>query len=134
MKITYTSYRPIAYWKWETSVNAVLPPIPNRSESNSYISSLSSDDDSDSDPESLPTASTSKFTNPSRVPVSQSEKAKKRAARRAYQAKANGEKGSDEEGADDDEDDCCGICQEAFESACPGCKMPGDDCPLSEWG
>jgi anaphase-promoting complex subunit 11 len=33
---------------------------------------------------------------------------------------------------DEDEDDVCGICRLAFESACPGCKVPGDDCPLSE--
>lgn len=34
---------------------------------------------------------------------------------------------------DDDEDDVCGICRLAFESCCPECKMPGDDCPLSEF-
>lgn len=47
---------------------------------------------------------------------------------------------SDEPGAatgydDDDEDeddDLCGICQAAFEACCPECKVPGDDCPLSE--
>ncbi|KAL7420278.1 ubiquitin-protein ligase Anaphase Promoting Complex [Cryptotrichosporon argae] len=34
---------------------------------------------------------------------------------------------------DEDEDDVCGICQAAFESCCPECKVPGDDCPLI-WG
>jgi hypothetical protein len=42
----------------------------------------------------------------------------------------------DETGAveqeDEDEDDVCGICQQAYESTCPACKVPGDDCPLSE--
>lgn len=33
---------------------------------------------------------------------------------------------------DEDEDDVCGICRLAFESCCPECKVPGDDCPLSE--
>ena len=33
---------------------------------------------------------------------------------------------------DDDDDDVCGICQQAYESTCPECKIPGDDCPLSE--
>ncbi len=32
---------------------------------------------------------------------------------------------------DEDEDEECGICRLAFESCCPACKMPGDDCPLS---
>jgi anaphase-promoting complex subunit 11 len=32
---------------------------------------------------------------------------------------------------DDDDDEVCGICQSAFESCCPICKVPGDDCPLS---
>ncbi|XP_038063509.1 uncharacterized protein LOC119734214 [Patiria miniata] len=27
-------------------------------------------------------------------------------------------------------DDNCGICRMAFDSCCPDCKMPGDDCPL----
>lgn len=31
------------------------------------------------------------------------------------------------------EDDVCGICREAFESCCPTCKVPGDDCPPM-WG
>ncbi|OWZ59894.1 hypothetical protein LQV05_000414 [Cryptococcus neoformans] len=40
----------------------------------------------------------------------------------------------DEVGLDDDDDqDVCGICQAAFESTCPDCKIPGDDCPLI-WG
>ena len=38
--------------------------------------------------------------------------------------------GSDEY---DDDDDECGICRLAYESCCPGCKVPGDDCPLSAW-
>ena len=29
-------------------------------------------------------------------------------------------------------DDNCGICRMAFDSCCPDCKMPGDDCPLGE--
>ena len=33
---------------------------------------------------------------------------------------------------DEAEDDVCGICRLAFESCCPDCKVPGDDCPLSE--
>ncbi len=33
---------------------------------------------------------------------------------------------------DEDEDDVCGICRLAYESCCPDCKVPGDDCPLSE--
>lgn len=32
---------------------------------------------------------------------------------------------------DDGEGDVCGICRVAYESCCPSCKMPGDDCPLS---
>ncbi|KAL1139801.1 hypothetical protein AAG570_006778, partial [Ranatra chinensis] len=30
-------------------------------------------------------------------------------------------------------DDTCGICRLAFDSCCPDCKVPGDDCPLV-WG
>lgn len=30
------------------------------------------------------------------------------------------------------EDDVCGICRVPYEGCCPSCKMPGDDCPLSE--
>ena len=37
----------------------------------------------------------------------------------------------DEDDDDDEEDDVCGICRLAFESTCPECKIPGDDCPLS---
>jgi anaphase-promoting complex subunit 11 len=33
---------------------------------------------------------------------------------------------------DDEEEDVCGICRVAFEGTCPNCKIPGDDCPLSE--
>ena len=33
---------------------------------------------------------------------------------------------------DDGEGDVCGICRVPYEGCCPGCKMPGDDCPLSE--
>jgi anaphase-promoting complex subunit 11 len=36
---------------------------------------------------------------------------------------------SDEES--EEEDEMCGVCQQEFESACPACKVPGDDCPLS---
>ncbi|KAI5449846.1 ubiquitin-protein ligase Anaphase Promoting Complex [Naganishia albida] len=41
----------------------------------------------------------------------------------------------DDDDDDDDEDDeeMCGVCQQEFESACPACKVPGDDCPLI-WG
>lgn len=38
-----------------------------------------------------------------------------------------------QEDEEDEEDDVCGICQVAFEGCCPNCKVPGDDCPLSEW-
>ena len=34
---------------------------------------------------------------------------------------------------DTGEDDVCGICRNAFEQCCPGCSMPGDDCPPL-WG
>ncbi|WVN88465.1 uncharacterized protein L203_103676 [Cryptococcus depauperatus CBS 7841] len=34
---------------------------------------------------------------------------------------------------DDDDEEICGICQAPFESTCPECKVPGDDCPLI-WG
>lgn len=34
---------------------------------------------------------------------------------------------------DDEDDDVCGICRLAFEACCPVCKVPGDDCPLSEY-
>ncbi|XP_069092665.1 anaphase-promoting complex subunit 11, partial [Pleurodeles waltl] len=30
-------------------------------------------------------------------------------------------------------DENCGICGWAFNGCCPGCKVPGDDCPLV-WG
>lgn len=33
---------------------------------------------------------------------------------------------------DGEEGDVCGICRVPYEGCCPGCKMPGDDCPLSE--
>jgi len=33
---------------------------------------------------------------------------------------------------EEDEDDVCGICRLAYEACCPECKVPGDDCPLSE--
>lgn len=33
---------------------------------------------------------------------------------------------------EDNEDDVCGICRVPYEGCCPSCKMPGDDCPLSE--
>ena len=32
----------------------------------------------------------------------------------------------------DDEGDVCGICRVPYEGCCPSCKIPGDDCPLSE--
>lgn len=41
--------------------------------------------------------------------------------------------GQQQEEEEDEEDDVCGICQVAFEGCCPNCKVPGDDCPLSEW-
>lgn len=41
--------------------------------------------------------------------------------------------GDNDEEDDDDEDDVCGICRLAYESTCPECKVPGDDCPLSKW-
>jgi hypothetical protein len=33
-----------------------------------------------------------------------------------------------------DEGDVCGICRVPYEGCCPSCKMPGEDCPLSEHG
>lgn len=33
---------------------------------------------------------------------------------------------------ENEEFDVCGICRVAYEACCPGCKTPGDDCPLSE--
>lgn len=30
------------------------------------------------------------------------------------------------------QDETCGICRMAFDGCCPDCKLPGDDCPLSE--
>jgi anaphase-promoting complex subunit 11 len=38
----------------------------------------------------------------------------------------------DDDDDDDEEEDVCGICRVAFEGTCPNCKIPGDDCPLSE--
>ena len=32
----------------------------------------------------------------------------------------------------DAEDDVCGICRVAFDGCCSECKIPGDDCPLSQ--
>ena len=32
----------------------------------------------------------------------------------------------------DGEGDVCGICRVPYEGCCPTCKVPGDDCPLSE--
>lgn len=43
-----------------------------------------------------------------------------------------GQQMEEEEDEEDEEDDVCGICQVAFEGCCPNCKVPGDDCPLSE--
>ncbi|KAI8900654.1 anaphase-promoting complex subunit 11 [Globomyces pollinis-pini] len=31
------------------------------------------------------------------------------------------------------DEEVCGICQGPFEGTCPGCKVPGNDCPLL-WG
>lgn len=39
--------------------------------------------------------------------------------------------GSDDEDDDEDDEEMCGVCQQEFESACPACGVPGDDCPLS---
>lgn len=30
----------------------------------------------------------------------------------------------------DDNDDVCGICRASYNSTCPSCKYPGDECPL----
>jgi len=54
-----------------------------------------------------------------------------------YAAKPSGDGGysygdEDDDDDDDEEDDVCGICRLAFESTCPECKIPGDDCPLSK--
>lgn len=42
-----------------------------------------------------------------------------------------GSDGSDDDEDSEEEDEMCGVCQQEFESACPACKVPGDDCPLS---
>ncbi|KAL7414952.1 anaphase-promoting complex subunit 11 RING-H2 finger-domain-containing protein [Mrakia frigida] len=34
---------------------------------------------------------------------------------------------------EDPDEEVCGICRLAFDSTCPECKIPGDDCPLI-WG
>lgn len=41
--------------------------------------------------------------------------------------------GKEDDGSMDDEseEDLCGICRLNYESCCPDCKIPGDDCPLS---
>jgi len=44
---------------------------------------------------------------------------------------AAGEGGGEAE-EDDEDDDVCGICRVAFDGCCPDCKVPGDECPLSE--
>ncbi|OAJ44799.1 hypothetical protein BDEG_27992 [Batrachochytrium dendrobatidis JEL423] len=31
-----------------------------------------------------------------------------------------------------DDDDVCAICMNPYESCCPKCKLPGDDCPLGK--
>ncbi|KAJ3390961.1 ubiquitin-protein ligase Anaphase Promoting Complex [Lobulomyces angularis] len=31
------------------------------------------------------------------------------------------------------DDEVCGICRNHFEACCPECKIPGDDCPLSNF-
>jgi anaphase-promoting complex subunit 11 len=49
------------------------------------------------------------------------------------QPSAGGGHGEMEEEDDEEEEDDCGICRLAFESTCPECKVPGDDCPLSEF-
>lgn len=48
-----------------------------------------------------------------------------------YSYAKRGPTGQIEVGDDEDDDEVCGICQSAFESTCPDCKVPGDDCPLS---
>lgn len=40
--------------------------------------------------------------------------------------------GSEDANEADGEGDVCGICRVPYEGCCPACKMPGDDCPLSE--
>jgi anaphase-promoting complex subunit 11 len=41
--------------------------------------------------------------------------------------------GQDGDGPDEDsEEDLCGICRASYEGCCPTCKVPGDDCPLSQ--
>jgi anaphase-promoting complex subunit 11 len=40
--------------------------------------------------------------------------------------------GNNNDDAADEEEDVCGICRVPYEACCPACKMPGDDCPLSE--
>ena len=43
------------------------------------------------------------------------------------------EDGDSSEEESEEEEEMCGVCQQEFESACPGCKTPGDDCPLSRY-
>lgn len=48
----------------------------------------------------------------------------------------NGNHDGETQNDGDDEDgdgDVCGICRVAYEGCCPACKVPGDDCPLSEY-
>jgi anaphase-promoting complex subunit 11 len=45
----------------------------------------------------------------------------------------DGPANADDEDEDDDDEEMCGVCQQEFESACPACKVPGDDCPLSKF-
>lgn len=54
-------------------------------------------------------------------------------ARSADPAASGGYGEYDDDDDDEEDDDVCGICRLAFESTCPDCKVPGDDCPLSEF-
>lgn len=40
--------------------------------------------------------------------------------------------GRDNVDEEEEDEEVCGICRIAYDGCCPDCKMPGDDCPLSE--
>ncbi len=105
MKITYTNYRPVALWHWDVSSG------------NPAASSSSS------------SASSSKRALTDRQDARDA----------AEDDDADDDPALDGLGSDDDEDadgeeedyGPCAICHSDYDSACPTCKVPGDDCPLS---
>lgn len=80
----------------------------------------------------LPVPSTAAYTLLSSPPLSTSRTMKVTVKRWHAIAQWQWDIGrTDEHG--DAEEDVCGICRVPFEGCCPTCKVPGDDCPLSEW-